>query len=176
MKSRGTLSFVVATAAMFEIANRPDSMLCAQELPRGPVAGTRMTEAYVRQVARSAYLWAWPMVNIHSRFIAYEKLPGPGLAGGVLPIAPPNYLCMLRDYVEPSERAVACPNQDVVYGQCVADFTKGPVVIQVPDFGDRFWVYQIVDQRTDGFATLGKMYGTRPGFYLLAGADWKGTV
>jgi hypothetical protein len=83
---------------------------------------------------------------------------------------------MLRDYIEPSERAVACPNQDVVYGQCVADFSKEPVVVQVPDFGDRFWVYQVVDQRTDSFATLGKMYGTKPGFYLLAGVDWNGKV
>ena len=38
-----------------------------------------------------------------------------------------------------------------------------PVVVQVPDFGDRFWVYQIVDLRTDSFAQLGKMYGTKPG-------------
>lgn len=146
------------------------------EAPPGPVPGTRLTEGYVRQVAGSAYLWAWPMVNIHSRFAAYAKLPAPGLAGGVLPVAPPNRLCMLRDYIEPSERAVACPNQDVVYGQCVADFAAGPVVVQVPDFGDRFWVYQVVDQRTEAFAPLGKMYGTKPGFYLLAGADWEGAV
>jgi hypothetical protein len=144
--------------------------------PPGPVPGTRMTEAYVRQVAHSAHAWAWPMMNLRARFVAYEKLPAPGLAGGVLPVAPPNHLGMLRDYIEPSERAVACPNQDVVYGQCITDFSKEPVVVQVPDFGDRFWVYQIVDQRTDSFAGLGKMYGTKPGFYLLVGADWKGKV
>jgi Protein of unknown function (DUF1254) len=39
--------------------------------------------------------------------------------------------------------------------------------VQVPDFGDRFWVYQIVDQRTDGFAQIGKMYATTPGFLSL---------
>ena len=44
------------------------------------------------------------------------------------------------------------------------------------DFGDRFWVYQIVDQRTDSFAQVGKMYGTKPGFYLLAGPNWNGTA
>jgi hypothetical protein len=49
-------------------------------------------------------------------------------------------------------------------------------VIQVPDFGERFWVYQIVDLRTDSFADLGKMYGTTPGFYLLVGPAWKGEV
>jgi hypothetical protein len=144
--------------------------------PAGPVPGTRLTEAYVQQVARSAHSWAWPMMNIRSRFETYSPLPGPGLAGGVLPIAPPNHLSMLRDYIDPSERAVACPNQDVVYGQCILDLSKGPVVVQVPDFGERFWVYQAVDQRTDSFAGFGKMYGTRPGFYLLVGADWKGPV
>jgi hypothetical protein len=51
-----------------------------------------------------------------------------------------------------------------------------PVVVQVPDFGDRFWVYQIVDLRTDSFVQLGKMYGTTPGFYLLIGPNWKGEV
>src|SRR5262245_13470287 len=45
----------------------------AQTTPPGPVAGTRLTEGYVRQVAQSAYLWAWPMVNIRSRHAAYEK-------------------------------------------------------------------------------------------------------
>jgi hypothetical protein len=51
---------------------------------------------------------------------------------------------------------------------------QSPVVIQVPDFGDRFWVYQIVDLRTDSFVQFGKMYGTTPGFYLLVGPNWKG--
>jgi hypothetical protein len=51
-----------------------------------------------------------------------------------------------------------------------------PVVLQVPDFGRRFWVYQVVDLRTDSFADLGIMYGSKPGFYLLAGPQWKGDV
>ena len=49
-------------------------------------------------------------------------------------------------------------------------------MLQVPDFGDRFWVYQVVDLRTDSFADLGKMYGTKPGFYLLVGPDWSGAM
>ncbi len=49
-------------------------------------------------------------------------------------------------------------------------------MIQVPDFGDRFWLYQAVDLRTDSFADLGKMYGTMPGFYLFVGPNWKGEI
>jgi hypothetical protein len=140
------------------------------------VPGTRLTEAYVRSVGDTAYLWGWPMVNMHNRKLILEKLPGPGLMGGIVPVAPVNQLSMLRDYIDPGERLVACPNQDVVYGFGLFSLDQEPVVVQVPDFGDRFWVYQVVDQRTDSFVQLGKMYGTKPGFYLLTGPDWKGTV
>ena len=83
---------------------------------------------------------------------------------------------MLTDYIDPGERLVACPNQDVVYGNGSLALDLSPVVIQAPDFGDRFWVYQIVDLRTDSFVSLGKMYGTTPGFYLLVGPQWQGDV
>jgi hypothetical protein len=48
------------------------------------------------------------------------------------------------------------------------------VIVQVPDFGKRFFVFQATDQRTDAYAEIGSMYGTRPGFYLLVGPDWQG--
>jgi hypothetical protein len=83
---------------------------------------------------------------------------------------------MLTHYVDPGERLVACPNQDVVYGAGSIALDLTPVVVQVPDFRERFWVYQIVDLRTDSFVELGKMYATTPGFYLLVGPDWCGDV
>jgi len=140
----------------------------------GPVAGTRVSAEYVRQIARFAYFWAWPMTNLHNRRTAFKDVPEPGLMGGIVPIAPSNQLAMLRDYIDPQERLVACPNQDVVYGFGILSLEGEPVVVQVPDFSGRFWVYQIGDQRTDGFANLGAMYSSKPGFYLLVGPTWKG--
>ncbi|HZF15908.1 MAG TPA: DUF1254 domain-containing protein [Steroidobacteraceae bacterium] len=142
----------------------------------GPFAGTRITEAYARMVARDAYFWAWPMVNVYNRRLTFKDLPEPGLMGGIVPVAPLNRLSMLSDYIEPQERMVACPNQDVVYGAGSLGLDVSPVVMQVPDFGKRFWVYQVVDVRTDSFADIGAMYGTQPGFYLLVGPNWKGEV
>ena len=142
----------------------------------GLVPGTRLHEGYVSQLGHAIYAWGWPMVNVHNRKLIMNQIPEPGYMGGIVPVAPVNQLCMLHDYVAPEERMVACPNQDVAYGFGLVDLTREPVVIQVPDFGNRFWVYQVVDQRTDSFAHLGKMYGTKPGFYLLAGRDWNGTV
>ncbi len=128
----------------------------------------------LRQMARDTYFWGWPMANIYNRRLTFEKLKEPALMGGIVPVAPPNRLAMLTDYIDPAERLVACPNQDVVYGAASLALDIEPVVVQVPDFKGRFWVYQAVDIRTDSFAELGAMYGTPPGFYLLVGPDWQG--
>ena len=141
-----------------------------------PAAGARMTEDYLRSVGKMAYLWGWPLVNVHNRLSAMELLPGPGLIDGVIPAASPGSAGMLRDYITPEQRLVACPNQDVVHGFGIIDARRGPSVVQVPDFGDRFWVCQAVDQRTDSFVRLGAMYQTPPGLYLLAPSSWDGPV
>jgi hypothetical protein len=83
---------------------------------------------------------------------------------------------MLTDYIAPEQRFVTCSNQDVVYGFGFCSLDEKPVVIQVPDFGKRFWVCAAWDARTDSFAQLGKQYGTKPGFYLLVGPNWNGKV
>jgi hypothetical protein len=140
-----------------------------------PSSKVKITEEYARLVARDVFFWAWPLVNVYNRRIANDQVPDFIYAGPV-PLAPVNRLAMLTNYITPEERLVACPNQDVVYGAGSVALDRSAVVIQVPDFGDRFWVYQIVDLRTDSFANLGKMYGTTPGFYMLVGPNWSGEV
>ncbi|MFM0740394.1 DUF1254 domain-containing protein [Paraburkholderia xenovorans] len=171
-----TAAVLASVAAPILAKNQPAHATAATASVPGPVAGYAISEEYARLVARQTYFWAWPLVNVYGRLLAMKQVPQPGLNGGIVPVAPPNHLSMLRDYIQPQERFVACPNQDVVYGSAILDLNQTPVVVQVPDFGKRFWVYQAVDLRTDGFASLGKMYGTRPGFYLLAGPDWHGQV
>jgi len=145
----------------------------AAEVP-GPAPGTAMTKAYVQSVGRMAYLWGWPLVNNANRHAAFSKAPEPGLLGGVLPIAH-NSLSMLTNYVSPEQRFVTCTNQDVVYGfGFLDDLDDEPIVFQVPDFGDRFWVYALYDARTDELSNIGKQYGTKPGFYMVVGPNWKG--
>jgi hypothetical protein len=152
----------------------------AADVP-GPAAGTAMTKAYVQMVGRMAYTWGYAMVNSHNRRAAFAYVTSqngnvPGWNGGVLPMAPIGYNSMLTDYIKPEQTFVACPNQDVVYGAGFFGLDKEPVVFQVPDFGDRFWVYALYDARTDEFAEIGKPYGTKPGFYMMVGPNWKGEV
>ena len=141
-----------------------------------PVTGTIMHKEYVKTIGRLAYVWGWPLVNVFNRRAAITQAPAPGRLGGVVPVAPQGRLCMLNDYVLPDQSFVACPNQDVAYGLGYFSLDDQPVVMQVPDFGNRFWVYPIYDARADQFGELGKAYGTEPGFYLLVGPNWDGQV
>ena len=47
-------------------------------------------------------------------------------------------LAMLSNYANPAEKLITDPNQDVVYGLDYLCLGTEPVVLQVPDFGDRF--------------------------------------
>ena len=142
-------------------------------MPPAPDARVKITAAYAALVARDVYFWAWPMVNVYNRRRYYSSITRQQYEGPAVQ-APINRFTMFTDYAPPDQRVVACANQDVVYGLGALGLDLSPVVIQVPDFGDRFWVYQIVDLRTDSFVQLGKMYNTTPGFYLLVGPDWQG--
>jgi hypothetical protein len=152
----------------------------AAQVP-GPAPGTAMTKEYVQMVGRMAYMWGYPLVNSHNRRAGFAYVTGkngnvPGLNGGTIPMAPVGQSAMLTDYIKPDQSFVACPNQDVVYGAGFFALDEGPIVFQVPDFGDRFWVYALYDARTDEFAEIGKPYGTKPGFYMMVGPNWQGEV
>ncbi|MFZ0065932.1 MAG: DUF1254 domain-containing protein [Pseudolabrys sp.] len=160
--SLGVAQQVVAPKSASEIAGTPP--------------GTIMAKDYVAMVGRLAYVWGWPLVNNLNRALAIANLPEPGRLGGIVPVSPPGYVSMLTDYIDAGERFVTCPNQDTVYGAGFQRLDSKPVVVQVPDFGDRFFVYQLTDARTDSFASIGKQYGTKPGHYLLVGPHWNGDV
>ena len=119
----------------------------AAEVP-GPLQGT-MTKAYVEMVGRIAYFWGWPLVYVYNQRTELTKVPEPLMLNDAIVLAPMNQVAMLTGYVNPAETYIADPNQDVVYGLGYLSLEKEPVVVQVPDFGDRFWTLPVYDARTD---------------------------
>ena len=145
----------------------------AAEVP-GPTLGP-MTKAYVQQAGRMAYVWGWPLVYVYNQRTELTKAPETGLLAGIMPVGPMNQVVMLTGYIDPREDFIAIPNQDVVYGLGWLSLAKEPVVLQVPDFGNRFWTFPVYDTRTTEISELGLQYGTKAGFYMVVGQNWKGT-
>ena len=171
-KTPKLFALVLLTVITLVKAQQISQPKSASDVPGTP-EGTVMTKEYVEMVGRLAYVWGWPLVNNFNRAERVKDLPEPGRLAGVLPVSPPGHVAMLTDYIDEKERFVTCPNQDTVYGAGYQRLDSKPVIIQVPDFGDRFWTYQLCDARTDAFANMGKQNGTKPGFYLLVGPNWK---
>src|SRR5215475_11841470 len=57
----------ISLAPLAQAQPIPPSPQWTQAMPAGPAVGVKMTEEYVKQVGRIAYLWAWPMANLQSR-------------------------------------------------------------------------------------------------------------
>jgi hypothetical protein len=87
----------VAQAQQDVPAPVPPSPNWARAMAPGPDASVKITEGYARLVARDAYFWAWPMVNIYNRRLAFKQAPDPGLMNGVLPGRGPSHRRLRRD-------------------------------------------------------------------------------
>ena len=99
------------------------------QCPPAPDTRVKITEGYAKYVGRDAYFWAWPLVNLYNRRLAFSQVKEAAKSGPLV-LSPLNHIAMLTDYVAPEERSVACPNQDVVYGIGSLALDLSPVVVQ----------------------------------------------
>lgn len=86
---------------------------------------------------------------------------------GAVPATPYNVFGHARSLAGPQERFVSI-NNDTVYSIAQVDLSVGPVLLSVPDAGDRYYVLQFVDAWTNNFAYVGtRATGNRAGDFLL---------
>jgi hypothetical protein len=77
----------------------------------------------------------------------------------------------------PNDREVVSPNNDTVYSNAWLDLSEGPVIIESPDMGERYWTLGMLDAWTNPFAYVGRRTtGNRPQRTLVHGPGWKGAI
>jgi hypothetical protein len=77
-----------------------------------------------------------------------------------------------------SSKLLTTGTDDVLYVLGWLDLSKGPQVLHVPDFSERYYSVQFTDS-SDGAACAyvgTRTTGTQAGDYLLTGPGWKGQV
>lgn len=140
----------------------------------GPAArGIQATPEELREIARDAYIYAFPMVDSyriqHSYFVDGNN---PEFKGAW------NQLHSVARVFTPQDKAIQTPNSDTPYTFLGADLRAEPLVISVPAMPkERYYSLQFIDMYTHNFAYVGsRATGNEAGRYLLAGPDWKGTA
>lgn len=88
-----------------------------------------------------------------------------------------NHFTHTHRRLGPDDREVVSPNNDTVYSNTWLDLSEGPVVIETPDMGDRYWTLGLLDAWTNPFAYVGRRTtGNRPQRTLVHGPGWRGTT
>lgn len=89
-----------------------------------------------------------------------------------------NAFFHLRQLASPADRSVVRPNNDTLYSSAVVDLAlSGPLLLSVPDTGERYYSFQFIDMDTDVFEVVGRRStGPGPARYLIVGPGWQGNV
>jgi len=100
-------------------------------------------------LAAEAFAYGYPLVADLEQVVRYTA------AGArVLPPAPFNRFGHGARLAGPDDTFVSI-NNDTMYSFAQLDLGAGAQLLEVPDAGDRYVVYQFVDSRTSNFAYLG---------------------
>jgi hypothetical protein len=117
----------------------------------------------LQRLAEDAAIWGLPLVQT-GRHIALARARGVQMNRFLLDqaLATPSLL-------------IPAPNVDTIYGLAWLDLSRGPVVLEVPDAGNRYYAIQFIDAYENTFAYVGKRAtGGRAGSYLIAEGSWHG--
>ena len=77
-----------------------------------------------------------------------------------------NVLDHRRKLSDHNERGGQAPNHDTMYSLTWLDIAKEPLVIQIPDYGDRFYGIQMTTMYQNNFQNIGNSmaYGNRDAY------------
>jgi hypothetical protein len=91
--------------------------------------------------------------------------------------APFNHISHVHRLATADDHVIVRPNNDTFYSSAWLDLTDGPMVVSVPDVGERYYSLQLMDTYTNAFAYIGKRAtGTAAGLFAVVGPDWQGQL
>ncbi|HMH14424.1 MAG TPA: DUF1254 domain-containing protein [Edaphobacter sp.] len=132
-----------------------------------------VTPAQTRAIAKEAYIYGYPMVQVYLTMYAFSiDKNNPQYKG------PFNEPLSFARVFTPNDTAFVTPNSDTPYTFLSLDLRAEPIVLTIPPVEkNRYWVFQMMDIYSFNFDYLGtRTTGNNGGTFLVAGPKWKGTV
>lgn len=123
-------------------------------------------QAALDLMALDAYIYGYPLVllDVTQRIM---------LTGGLQP----NQFLHERSFPTPQYTTIVRPNVDTLYSMAWLDLGREPVVLQVPDTHNRYYLMELLDAWTNVFASIGaRTTGTKAGVYAITGPEWNGVL
>ncbi|MBO0763224.1 MAG: DUF1254 domain-containing protein [Hyphomicrobiaceae bacterium] len=136
------------------------------------VAAPALSAHEAREIAREAYIYAYPLVltEITRRVMTNVERPV-GLR------SPMNQIAHARGFPDTSFADVARPSADTLNSAMFFDTSKEPMVISIPESGGRYYYLSLLDMWSDVFAMRGKRAsGTAAQTFAVVGPHWQGRL
>ncbi|MFF2051113.1 DUF1254 domain-containing protein [Leifsonia sp. NPDC058194] len=122
------------------------------------------------ETATAAYFYYYPLVENLRQVQRYVTT-----GVGSNPAAPFNAFSHARKLAGPEDTFVTI-NNDTVYSMAQLDLSGGPLRLEVPDVGERYYVLQFVDAWTNNIAYIGtRATGNAAGAFLIVPPGWEGS-
>ena len=135
------------------------------------VANSEPLGFQINSAAKQGYIYGFPILLMSETRKAATTYPYVCSMGG-----PMNAFKQLLESPGPEFRAVVRPNVDTLYSSAFLDLAETPMVLELPEIRDRFYLMAMLDAWTNNFAAPGSQTNDgKARTYLIAGPDWKGT-
>ncbi|MFI9741327.1 DUF1254 domain-containing protein [Streptomyces sp. NPDC052494] len=133
-----------------------------------------MTDESMEKLATEAWLYGYPLVTAAVTKRSMTAVPARDDGRRKAPV---NQFCYMRSTPDASFTEVVSPNADTLYSSAWLDLSDQPLVLALPEFGDRFWMVPILDAWSDVCAVVGRRKnGPSAGPFLIVGPSWSGAT
>lgn len=133
---------------------------------------SKLTATEAKTLAKDAYLFGMPVVFIEKQSDYQTHTTKVGKTK-----APVNQFLHYRAFVDATDRSVVGFNVDNLYSFANLDLTKEPIILTIPEMGNRFWLMQLIDAWNGVPAAPGsRSRGGKGGNFAITGPGWKGQL
>ncbi|WP_306358830.1 MULTISPECIES: DUF1254 domain-containing protein [unclassified Nocardia] len=166
---RGRAAVAMGLVAVIALAAACSSNSSESAEPTGASAPT------ADDLAVQAYVYTYPLVAVEVTRRQSTNYPA---RDPLIGAAPMNQLAPLHFLPDATFKNVVRPNVDTLYTSMFFDVAQEPLIISVPDMGDRYHLFPIMDMWTNidaspGSRTLDDVSGYE---FALVGPDWRGSL
>jgi hypothetical protein len=132
-------------------------------------AGEDWRETYAYVVGMQAVIYGYPVVkNMVTRYGMVEKPVG-------RIDTPLNTWFHVRVPGDATDKLHSSITENLLYSAAWFDVSEDPLVVTVPDAGNRYYGLQMMEMYSDIFAYVGlRATGNKAGNYLIVGPGWEG--
>jgi hypothetical protein len=133
---------------------------------------TRVHQEDIVKKAVAAYVYAYPLITFD---MVRQHETNTEVPTGAA--APMGLVIKMRKYPAVDDHAAAAPNTDTLYTLAWLDVSEEPMVLGVPDMGDRYYMLPLMDGYSEIIDVIGASEaGEDKQEYLIVSKGWKGEV